>query len=242
MKKQILLIDNTFDPPHGSPEIRDYLEQIAKELGLEIEVTAARAPEGGIPADLSRFQGAVLSGSKTRIDEQAPWIEKEMAAIRELHAKKIPTFAICYGEQLIAKTFGADAGRHDITGVAKEMEHGWAEIEVIADSPILSGLPKKFFSFQNHKDAVRELPANFKLSATNAACAVQAYELTDAPMWGVQFHPERGFDEGNRALDNRLKENPAYPALNRANAKDVYNPAVGATMFRNFLKWIAKNG
>jgi GMP synthase-like glutamine amidotransferase len=234
--KKILLIDNTFDPPHGSPEIRDYLELAARELGMEIQVTAARAPEGGIPVDLTGFDGAVLSGSKTRIDEEAPWIEKEQAAIRELYRRKVPTFAICYGEQLIAKTLGADEGKRDCTGVAAEMEHGWAEIEVLAESPIFSGLPRKFFSFQNHKDWVRTLPANFKLTATNKACAVQAYELTDAPIWGVQFHPERGFDEGNRVLDLRLKDNPSYPALNRGRAQEVFDPAVGTTIFKNFLK------
>lgn len=208
----------------------------ARELGMEIEITVARAPESGIPLDLARFDGAVLSGSKTRIDERAPWIEKEQNAIREIYRRKLPTFAICYGEQLIAKTLGADEGKADCTGVAPEMEHGWVEIEAIAETPILSGLPKKFFSFQNHKDWVRTLPSNFKLTATNKACGVQAYELTDAPIYAVQFHPERGVEEGNRVLDLRLQENAAYPALNRGRAGEVYDPAVGQTIFKNFLR------
>ena len=233
--KKILLIDNTFDPPHGSPEIRDYLESCAREFG-PVEITVARAPEEGIPADLSHFDGVVMSGSKTRIDEDAPWIQKEMQAIRKLHSLQVPTFGICYGEQLIVKTLGGPT----LTGVAPQMEHGWAEIEIVADAPILSGLPKKFFSFQNHKDEVRALPANFRLLAKNAACSVQAYEVTDAPMWGVQFHPERGFDEGNRVLDLRLRENPNYPALNRARAQELYDPRVGQTIFRNFLAGLWK--
>lgn len=240
MKKQILLIDNTFDPPHGCPEIQGYLESAARELGMEIAITVARAPESGIPLDLTKFDGAVLSGSKTRIDEEAPWIEKEQAAIRTIYREKLPTFAICYGEQLIAKTLGADEGKRDCTGVAPEMEHGWAEIETIAETPILSGLPKKFFSFQNHKDWVRTLPSNFKLTATNQACGVQAYELTDAPIWAVQFHPERGFEEGNRVLDLRLKDNAAYPALNRARAGEVFDPKVGLTIFKNFLSLLGE--
>ena len=240
--KKILLIDNTFDPPHGSPEIQGYLDGAARELGMEIVISAVRAPDGGIPADLADFDGIVLSGSKTRIDEEAPWIEKEKAAIRELYRRKIPTFAICYGEQLIAKTLGADQGQRDCAGVAPEMEHGWGEMEVVAETPILSGLPKKFFSFQNHKDWVGSLPKNFKLTATNKACGVQAYELTDAPVWAVQFHPERGLEEGNRVLDLRLKENPAYPALNRARAKEVFDPAVGQTIFKNFLLQLKARG
>lgn len=228
--KKILLIDNTFDPPHGSPEIRDHLERAAKHFGA-IEITMVRAPDGGVPDSVRGFDGAVLSGSKTRIDESAPWIDREMAAIRQLYEQKIPTLGICYGEQLIARTLGG-AGHF---GVAVQSEHGWAEMEIKADSPLLKGLPKKFYSFQFHKDEVTKLPVNFRLTASNPACPIQAYDVTDAPMWGLQFHPERGLELGNRGLDRRLKEDPSFPALNRDRAEEVYDPSVGEVIFRNFL-------
>lgn len=228
--KKILLIDNTFDPPHGSPEIQEQLQRAAKSFGC-IDITMVRAPEGGVPDSVAGFDGAVLSGSKTRIDESAPWIDREIKAIRELYALKIPTFGICYGEQLIAKALGGA----DFTGTARQPEHGWAEMEVKTDSPLLKGLPDRFFSFQFHSDEVRKLPANFRLTATNGACAVQAYDVLDAPIWGVQFHPERGLDLGNKALDRRLAQDPAFPALNRDRAEKIYDPEVGHTIFRNFL-------
>jgi GMP synthase-like glutamine amidotransferase len=232
--KKILLIDNTFDPPHGSPEIRAHLESAAKATG-EVEITMVRAPEGAVPADVSSFDGAVLSGSKTRIDEDAPWIQKEMQAIRELHRHKIPTLGICYGEQLIVKTLASAAA----TGVAPVMEHGWVEIETTGESPVLSGLPKKFHSFEFHKDEVyRDLPARFEVVARSADCAVQAYNLTDAPMWGLQFHPERGLEEGNRGLDRRLAEDANYRAINRNHAEKVFSESVATTIFQNFLKLV----
>ncbi len=235
--KKILLIDNTFDPPHGSPEIRAHLEREGMAFG-GVEVAPVRAPEMQIPRDLAGYDGAVLSGSKTRIDEDAEWIRLEMEAIRELHRRKIPTFGICYGEQLIAKTL---AGAK-YTGVAKISEHGWAEIERKSDSLLFAGLPETFYSFEYHNDEVFSLPENFRITAANSRCAVQAYDVLDAPMWGVQFHPERGLEAGNKSLDKKLQSDPKFPALNRENAEKIYSEKVARTIFANFLKQVWKQG
>lgn len=232
---KILLIDNTFDPPHGSPEIRQHLEESATALGASVEVHAVRAPECKIPTDLRGYAGAVLSGSKTRIDENAPWIELEMAAIRELHQRRIPTLGICYGEQLIAKTLGGQTH----TGVAANSEHGWVELELLSESPILKGLPSRFYTFEYHSDEVRTLPANFRLTARSALCPVQAYDVLDAPMWGLQFHPERGLEEGNRGLDRRAKANPDFRPINRDLGEKVYDASVARTIFQNFLRLVS---
>jgi GMP synthase-like glutamine amidotransferase len=227
--KRILIIDNTFDPPHGCPEIKALVEKAATDLG-DVSVTAVRAPEGKIPANLNEFDGVVLSGSKTGIDETAPWIEAEMAAIKQLYDLKIPTFGICYGEQLIARTMGA------ATGQAKQYEYGWVEVEVGSSSPIFAGLPKKFYSFEFHKDEVRKLPANFKLTASSKDCPVQAYDVEGAPMWGVQFHPERGVDHGRKSL-NRILER-GEKVINADKGDELFDVKVGETIFRNFLKFV----
>ena len=46
MPKKILIIDNTFDPPHGCPEIRNLLESAAKNLGGDVEIAVARGRPG----------------------------------------------------------------------------------------------------------------------------------------------------------------------------------------------------
>lgn len=235
--KRILLVDNTFDPPHGSPEIRNYLEQSASGLGT-VEVTMVRAPELGIPADISGFSAAVLSGSKTRINETSPWIEREMEMIRKLHQLKVPTLGICYGEQLIARTLGGD---HHI-GVAEKSEHGWFELELKAQSPLLKGLPERFFTFEFHSDEVKSLPENFRLTASSSSCPVQAFDLLDAPMWGIQFHPERGLEQGQRGLERRLQADPNFPAANYDKAHQLYDPKIALTIFRNFVEkiWVGR--
>ncbi len=231
--KKILLIDNTFDPPHGCPEIRYYLEQAAKEFG-EIEITTVRGPDQKIPKELSGFDGVVISGSKARANEMAPWIDLELEAIRDLHALKIPSFGICYGEQMMARALGGI--QH--VAVAKQSEHGWAELELKGDSPLFEGLPKKFHTYEFHSDEVVSLPPNFRLTASNKDCPIQAFDVVDAPMWGVQFHPERGLEKGDQDLDKRLQKDPKFRALNRECSKEVYNPEIALTIFRNFFKQV----
>lgn len=231
--KKILVIDNTFDPPHGCPEIQDLLRKAASSLG-EIEIEAVRAPDSKIPSDLSKYDGAVLSGSKTRISETEPWIEAEMSAIRQLFERKIPTLGICYGEQLIARTMGGD------TGQAKNAEFGWVELEVSAESPIFAGMPKKFFSFEYHRDEVRKLPPGFNLTASSGECAVQAYDVQGSPMWGLQFHPERGVEHGERSIARVAAE--GEKVFNARKGHELFQASVGETIFKNFLKivWARK--
>lgn len=233
--KKILIIDNTFDPPHGSPEIQRRLNEAAAVVG-PIEIEVARAPESKIPKNLKVFDGVVLSGSKTRINESAPWIDLEMEAIRQLHKEKIPTFGICYGEQLIAKTLAGPK----VVGPSKTFEHGWVEIDQEIDPQLLlfKGLSDKFYTFEHHHDEVYSLPAGFRIFANSEDCGVQAFDVINAPIWCVQFHPERELNEGNRALDKKLAENPKYRAINRDKADKLFDPNVGKVIFENFLKFI----
>ncbi len=234
--KKILIIDNTFDPPHGCPEIQALVRKASEDLGA-VEITAVRAPENKIPADLASFDGVVLSGSKTRIEENAPWIDAEIKAVQQLYAKKIPTFGICYGEQIIARALGAK------TGTAIKNEFGWAKLELKGESPLFEGLPKQFHSFEYHSDEVMTLPLNFKLTASSADCPIQAFDVQDAPMWGVQFHPERSLEQGVSSLERRLKQNNQDDRiLNKEKGAQLFDPKVGETIFKNFLKRVWSKG
>lgn len=236
--KRILLIDNTFDPPHGSPELRAQLENAAQVTG-PVEIVTVRAPDGKVPESADEFDAVVMSGSKTRIAESAPWIDREIALIRKLYDQKIPTLGICYGEQLIVRALGGES----LTGAAKTPEFGWVKVEqkeAGARSPLFKGLPKSFYFYQAHSDEVYSLPKNFVLTAASADCPIQAYDLTDAPMWGLQFHPERGLVEGNKALDKRVKENPAAKVINRNLPESEFDPAAASKIFQNFLKLVEK--
>jgi carbamoyl-phosphate synthase small subunit len=102
-------------------------------------------------------------------------------AIRTFIDRKLPTFGICLGHQLL----GLAAGAH--TSKMKFGHHG-------ANHPVQDiDTGRVMISSQNHGFAVDEstLPANVR--ATHRSLfdgSLQGIELTDAPAFGFQGHPE----------------------------------------------------
>lgn len=104
-----------------------------------------------------------------------------IAAIQELLARKIPTYGICLGHQLLALASGAR------TLKMKFGHHG-------ANHPVKDlGTNQVLITSQNHGFAVdgQSLPAN--LRATHVSLfdgSLQGIERTDVPAFSFQGHPE----------------------------------------------------
>lgn len=104
-----------------------------------------------------------------------------IAAIREFVARKLPLFGICLGHQLLALAAGAQTvkmkfGHHGANHPVKDLDLGTVMI-----------------TSQNHGFAVdaATLPANVR--ATHISLfdgSLQGIELTDAPAFSFQGHPE----------------------------------------------------
>ena len=104
-----------------------------------------------------------------------------IAAIREFVARKLPLFGICLGHQLLALAAGAQTvkmkfGHHGANHPVKDLDLGTVMI-----------------TSQNHGFAVdaATLPANVR--ATHVSLfdgSLQGIELTDAPAFSFQGHPE----------------------------------------------------
>ena len=231
--KRILVIDNHIDPPHGVPEIARCLRESMRP-GEDFFVETRRGPEEKYSTDTKDLAGVVISGSKTRVLDNGPWIDAQMDFVRKLRSEKIPTLGICYGEQLMAKAFGGDS--HVRT--ATTCEFGFVEIrqgEPGKRSEIFKGLPEAFHSFCYHYDEVQKIPPGFRLTASSEACAVHALEAEDAPMWGVQFHPEKNLLECRESMAHIQKVDRSVSLFNAEHAEKLYDPTVAKAIFSNFL-------
>ena len=104
-----------------------------------------------------------------------------IAAIREFIARKIPTYGICLGHQLLGLAVGAQTlkmkfGHHGANHPVQDLDNG-----------------RVMITSQNHGFAVDEatLPANVRVTHRSLFDGSnQGIELTDAPAFSFQGHPE----------------------------------------------------
>lgn len=104
-----------------------------------------------------------------------------IATCRELIERKIPTFGICLGHQLLGLAVGA-------RGLKMKLGHHGANHPVL---DVASG--KVLITSQNHGFAIDEasLPANVRVTHRSLFDqTLQGFEIIDAPVFTFQGHPE----------------------------------------------------
>lgn len=125
-------------------------------------------------------KGIILSGGPASVyDANVPTADP---ALIELGA---PVLGICYGMQLIAKMRGGHVERG-------RREYGRADLVVGESGGLFRGFDagEHITVWASHGDHVNEPPPGFTAIACTADLPVAALRAEDAPIYGVQFHPE----------------------------------------------------
>ncbi len=118
------------------------------------------------------------------------------------YAGKIPIFGVCLGHQSIGAVYGAKivrAGRI-MHGKISEVRHN--------GRGIFGGLPSPFPATRYHSLLLEResLPPKLEVTAETAEGEIMGVQVKDAPVAGVQFHPESILTpEGKSLLQNVLK-------------------------------------
>ncbi|MDR3606056.1 MAG: type 1 glutamine amidotransferase [Oligoflexia bacterium] len=224
---RILIIDNNMmKDSWGCENFRRYARQVPGAT-----VVVRRAPHDDLPASVDGFDRILVSGSVTSANAQAPWIDRMLEFIRRAVDARKPYLGVCYGHQMLARALGGG----DSVRRADRAEFGWTHIEMTGESPILKGLPKKFYTFSSHEDEVASLPRGAQIVARSESCAIQSFSLTDAPAFGIQFHPEKDLAECEQSLIRWKKDFKARDTLHPDKSKVLYSDEVGEIIFRNFF-------
>jgi GMP synthase-like glutamine amidotransferase len=155
-------------------------------------------PAQGPPPELDGVGAAmVFGGAMDTWQEQAhPWLGPEKDFLRSLLARELPVLGVCLGAQLLAEVAGARPQP------AARLEIGWERVEVLADGasdPLIGPLAPAFEVFEWHSYEA-PLPPRAVALARTPVC-LQAFRLTDAPAWGLQFHAEVTEQNLNKWLD-----------------------------------------
>jgi GMP synthase (glutamine-hydrolysing) len=172
-------------------QVTQLIARRVREAGVYCEILTPSAK----PADLKarNLKGIILSGGPSSVYEKgAP---KCHPGVLDLG---VPVLGICYGMQLGAHLMGSK-----VAG-SKEREYGRTDLEVLDDSLLLSGVPKKTVVWMSHGDKV-EGDKDWQPLARTANCSWAAARHRTRNFHGVQFHPEvTHTPEGRTILRNFL--------------------------------------
>ena len=141
------------------------------------------------PGDERSYDGVLLS--------PGPGTPEEAGCCVELvRSTEVPLLGVCLGHQAIAVAYGATVGR------APELLHGKTSEVTHAGAGVLHGLPDPFTATRYHSLAVdpETLPAELEVTARTESGVVMGLRHRDAPVEGVQFHPESVLTQAGHLL------------------------------------------
>lgn len=181
MGVRLLMVDN-FDS--FTFMLSDYLQA----LGAEVEVV--RHSVASAEELLARSVDAFVISPGPGGPEEAG-VSVELA--RRCIAHQRPLLGVCLGHQAIARACGQAVGRTPpIHGKTAMLRHD--------ASGLFRGLPTSFAVTRYHSLAVAEPVPPLVANAWSEDGTVMAMRHTDAPVHGVQFHPESIATEQGKAL------------------------------------------
>ena len=155
--------------------VKTNILRMLADRGVELTVVPAKTPIADVLA--TNPDGVFLSNGP---GDPAP-CDYAIEAIKVLIEKKVPTFGICLGHQLLGLAAGAQT---------LKMAHGHHG----ANHPVQDVDSKQvMITSQNHGFAVDEasLPANVRVTHRSLFDqTIQGIALTDAPAFSFQGHPE----------------------------------------------------
>ena len=173
LKEKLIIVD------FGS-QVTKLIARRIRELGVFSEVLNTN--EIKKLKNFSNIRGIILSGGPSTVTKK-----KYIDIPKKIFSKGIPILGICYGLQLIVKTFG---GR--VATKKKRREFGRAILFKKQNSSLTNNFYKnsKQVVWMSHQDAVIKLPKGFKKIASTSESKLTIIENTQKKIFGVQFHPE----------------------------------------------------
>jgi para-aminobenzoate synthetase component 2 len=189
------------------------------ELGATtVMVEADQITADAVPRLVGDHAGILVSPGPGRPADTAA----SQQLVREAVEQDVPVLGVCLGHQVIAEALGARVT------VAPELFHGVTSPVTHDGSMLFSGIPSPFIANRYHSLSVDPdtMPEGLVITARTDSGIMMGIAHRDAPLWGVQFHPESVLTEGGYRLLANWLEQVGYPdAVERSG---VLRPHVAA--------------
>lgn len=174
------------------------------ELGATtVMVEADQITADAVPRLVGEHSGILVSPGPGRPADTAA----SQQLVREAVEQDVPVLGVCLGHQVIAEALGARVT------VAPELFHGVTSPVSHDGSMLFSGIPSPFIANRYHSLSVDPdtMPEGLVITARTDSGIVMGIAHRDAPLWGVQFHPESVLTEGGYRLLANWLEQVGYP-------------------------------
>lgn len=168
----------------GFGEYPDMFMALLGQADPELTYSVYDVEQGEYPADIDEVDAYLITGSKSSVYDDKPWIPPLMDFVRELDRRHKKLVGICFGHQLVAQALGGKTGksskgwgvglhRHTFSALPEWHDQGEPALDILV----------------SHQDQVLENARGARVLASsefceNAVCQVGNHILT------FQGHPE----------------------------------------------------
>ncbi|MET0713596.1 MAG: gamma-glutamyl-gamma-aminobutyrate hydrolase family protein [Mycetocola sp.] len=179
---RVLVIDNYDSFVYT---LNGYLLQLGAETDVVRNDTFSEADAAG---RLAEYDAVLVSPGPGKPADAGVSVAMVKAAL----AAQTPLLGVCLGHQAIAEAFGATVTNAD------ELMHGKTSVVEHDASAFYAGVPQPFTATRYHSLAVVDgtVPDDLVVTSRTSGGVIMGLRHRDAPIYGVQFHPESVLTEG----------------------------------------------
>lgn len=156
---------------------------------------------GGVDVDPAYFGEPVLNDS-VKID--AVRDAYELSLIQAFYRMQRPIFGICRGIQVLNVAFGGTLWQDLDSQLGLHHGDHMHMIQAQEPSMIFQCCGKEFETNSFHHQSIKKEGKNLRVTARAEDGVAEAVEHTAAPVFGVQWHPERMGDAGMMLFERFL--------------------------------------
>ena len=164
-------------------EYPDMFQRLFKQVDPSLEFVTWDVEQGELPSLTGGVDGYIITGSKSSVYDDKPWIRDLEVFVRQLNAERRNLVGICFGHQLIAQALGGEVGKSP---------KGWGvgvHAYDITDQSLQDGEGNSLQLLASHQDQVMIQPARAEVIATNEHCSIAGMRIGEHTLT-FQGHPE----------------------------------------------------
>jgi GMP synthase-like glutamine amidotransferase len=168
---------------HIACEGPGYLAEVLERNDVPCDIIRIDQGET-VPVSIDDSSGLVFMGGPMSVNDDLPWVDQELALIKQAQAAGLPVLGHCLGGQLISRALGGSVGAnpvkeigwHTVRGANTDAARHW-----LGDQP---GEPELF----HWHGETFSIPAGAELLLENDNCAHQAFVIGNT--LALQCHVE----------------------------------------------------